>query len=133
MASNRVPKGVTKISVTITFPLKAPATHKPVRRTLTKPATVAQVVSATDGLQAATNPGVCPMLMRLGPELTVIFRNGKGAMLAEATAQVTPGNRGNDGSSPCFPIRYTSASKGAALLGNRWIRMMGRLVGTSIS
>ena len=133
MAAGRVPKGVSKISVRLTFPLNQPNAHKPVRKTLTKTATVAQLVSATNALQTSTKAGICPMIVRLAPVLTVVFRSASGATLAEATTQATLGSRGNDGSNSCFPIRYSSPGKSAALLGNSWIRLVGRLIGTPIS
>ena len=143
MASNRVPKGITKINVTLTFPSRKPGpqpnnakaltAQKPVRRTLTAAATVTQVVKATDALTVAVRHGVCPMIMRLGPELTVVFRNASGTAVATAVVEVTTGNHGTDGSTACFPIHYVSGSKSAPLLGNSGIRMMGKLIGTAIS
>lgn len=134
MAAGRVPKGVTKVSFTLTFPLQQqPTARAPEHKTITNAASVAKIVTATNGLQPVTNPGVCPMVMRISDELTVVFRNAKGVMLAEATSFVALGSRGTDGSSPCFPIRYTSGRKFADVLGNSWIRLMGRMIGTAIS
>ncbi len=134
MAAGRVPKGVTKVSFTLTFPLQQqPTARKPENKTITNAASVARIVTATNGLQPVTNPGVCPMVMRISDELTVVFRNAKGVMLAEATAAVALGSSGTDGSSPCDPIRFTSGTKGADVLGNSWIRLMGRMIGTAIS
>jgi hypothetical protein len=132
-ASNRVPKGITKVSVSLTFPTNFPSSEKPVRRTLTKASTVAEVVDATNALPVAVYRGDCPMVMRLGPELTVSFRNAGGTAVAQVLTQVTTGSRGGDGTSPCFPIHFTSKGKTASLLGNSWIRMMGRLIGRTIS
>ncbi|MDE3131920.1 MAG: hypothetical protein KGL16_12275 [Acidobacteriota bacterium] len=122
-------------------------TGKSVHRILTKPATVRGVVRATDALQAARVVGACPMIMVLGPRLMVLFRGaraGGGAgsggtggggrpTLAQAQVQVTYGSRGSSGSSACFPIRYASGAHSATLVGNNWVRLIGRLIGTAIS
>jgi hypothetical protein len=131
-AANRVPSGVTRVSVTLTFEPTS-GTRAPEHRTYTKAKTVAGIVNATDALPGAKIHGVCPMIMRLGPDLTVVFRNSSGTELAEATVQVVNGTKGDSGSSSCFPIRFTSAGKGQSLLGNSFVRMMGRLLGTPIS
>lgn len=134
MATSRVPKGITKVNVTLTIPASGSTTRGTQHKTITKAASVAAIVSATDGLQPpSTKHIMCPMIMRLGPALTVIFRNAKGVEVAEATAQVTLGSKGDDGTSPCFPIRLVMGGKSSALLGNGWIRMMGRMIGTAIS
>ena len=133
-AAGRVPGGVTNVTIAISFPLKGgPGYHRPVRRTLSRRAAVAEVVQATDALPAARRHGVCPMIMRLGPELSVTFRNSSGTQLAVATVDVAYGSRGDSGASFCFPIRYMSAGGSADLLGNGWVRFMGRLTGTTIS
>jgi hypothetical protein len=133
-AANHLPSGVNKISVTLTFPLKTVSgSQNTVRRTLTKAATVAEVVSATNALPTAAVRGVCPMLVVLGPELTVVFRNSSGTELAAAQVQVVQGSRGESGSSRCFPIRLISSGKDTNLLGNSWVRLIGRLIGKSIS
>lgn len=133
LAAARVPGGVTRVSVTLTFAPSSSGTRSPEHRTFTKASSVAQVVNATDALQTAKLRGMCPMIMRLGPELTVIFRNSSGTALAEETVQVVDGTKGDSASSACFPIRFTSAGKGQSLLGNSFVRMMGRLLGTAIS
>lgn len=134
LASDRVPHGVTRISVTLTFPLATPSgSHRAGHRTLARAATIAEVVRATDALPVAHLHIMCPMIVRLGPVLTVIFRNARGSAVAEAQVQVVPGSHGDSGSSPCFPIRFTRGHTDAALVGNRWVRMMGRLIGTAIS
>ena len=133
-AANHLPSGVKKISVTLTFPLKTVSgSENTVRRTLTKAATVAEVVSATNALPTAAVRGVCPMLEVLGPELTVVFRNSSGTALATAQVQVVQGSRGESGSTRCFPIRLISSGKDTDLLGNGWVRLIGRLIGKSIS
>jgi hypothetical protein len=131
-AANRVPSGATRVSVTLTF-APTSGTHQPEHRTYTKAKTVDDVVNATDALALAKIRGACPMIMRLGPELTVVFRNSSGAELATETVQVVDGTKGDSGSSACFPIRFTSAGKGESLLGNSFVRMIGRLLGTAIS
>ena len=133
-SANRVPKGVTRISATVIYPIKTgPGAHATVRRTLTGAATVAEVVKATNALPIAHVVGACPMLMVLGPRLTVVYRNSKGTELAQAEVQVTSGNRGDSGSSVCSPIRFLSGSHSASLIGNSWVRMMGKLIGADIS
>jgi hypothetical protein len=132
-AAGRVPSGVTRVSVTLTFEPTSSNTRSPERRTFTRASSVTQIVKATDALQTAKVRGMCPMIMRIGPELTVVFRNANGTALAEETVQVVDGIKGDSGSSACFPIRFTSAGKGQSLLGNSFVRMMGRLLGTAIS
>ena len=132
-AANRVPKGVIKVSVALTFVLKLPTNQKPVYRTFARIRTVAEIIHATDALRPVRSRGVCPMIIALGPQLRVTFRNASGAAIAWAQVQVRQGNRGSSGSSPCFPIRYSSAGTNSALLGNSWVRLMGRLIGTAIS
>ena len=132
-AANRVPRGVTRVSVTLTFAPQTSGSHKPEQRTYTKAKTVDNVVNATDALALAKIRGVCPMIMRLGPDLTVVFKNSSGTELASETVQVVDGTKGDSGSSACFPIRFSSAGKGESLLGNSFVRMMGRLLGTAIS
>jgi hypothetical protein len=73
------------------------------------------------------------MIMRLGPDLTVVFRNSSGTALAEVSVQVADGTKGDSGSSACFPIRFISGGKSQSLVGNSFVRMMGRMLGTAIS
>lgn len=134
LAGGRLPSGITKISVTISFPLRTGSGYrKTVHVALTRPPTVAEVVKATAALPVANARGVCPMFMRLGPELTVVFRNASGTEVAAAEVAVIQGSKGESGSSACFPIRLTTAGKSSDLLGNSWVRMMGKLAGTAIS
>jgi hypothetical protein len=134
LAGNRLPSGITKVNVTISFPLRTVSGYrKAVHVTLTRSSTVAKVVNATAALPVAKARGVCPMIMRLGPELTVVFRNASGTEVAAAEVAVVQGSKGQSGSSACFPIRLTSSGKTANLLGNSWVRMMGKLAGTAIS
>ncbi len=134
LASNRLPSGVARVYITVSSPLKTiSGHHKPVHKLLTRAAAVAEAVDATDALPVAKLRGVCPMIMRLGPELTVVFRNSSGTELAAASVQVVDGPRGQSGSSACFPIRFTSAGRISDLLGNSWVRLMGKLAGISIS
>lgn len=132
--AHHLPSGITKLDVSISFPLRSGSgRHRPVRLTLTKPATVARVVGAIDALPLAKIRGMCPMIMRIGPVLTVVFRSASGAQLAVASVDVAQGSRGDSGSSACFPIRLFSAGRTTDLLGNGWVRLMGRLSGTAIS
>jgi hypothetical protein len=121
------------VSVTLTFESASTNTRGPARKTFTKASSVAQIVDATDALKTATIRGACPMIMRVGPTLTVVFRNSKGTALAEETVQVVNGSRGDSGSSACFPIHYTSGGQGWSLVGNGFIRTVGRMLGTPIS
>jgi hypothetical protein len=102
-------------------------------RAVTRAATVAAVVRATDALSAPRIVGACPMIMVLGPELTVVYRNSRGTALAQAQVQVRAGSRGDSGSSVCFPIHFTSAGRSQSLVGNSFVRMIGRLLGANIS
>ena len=134
LAAGRLPGGIARISVTISSPLKTGSgSRKPVHVTLSRAATVAMVVKATNALRVARVHGACPMFMRVGPELSVVFRNSKGTELAAAWVAVTQGSRGDSGSSFCFPIRLVSSGRTTDLLGNGWVRMIGRLAGTAIS
>lgn len=133
-ADGRLPAAVTKISVSISFPLRTVSgRHRPVHLTLTRASTVADVIAATNALPAAKARGMCPMIMRIGPVLTVVFRNAAGAALATATVDVAQGSKGDSGSSYCFPIHFASAGQATALIGNGWVRLIGRLAGTAIS
>lgn len=132
-AGARVPAGVKRISVALTFPLVGSGTHKAVHRTLTKTATVRRVVGSLDALRAATVHGVCPMFMRLGPQLTVVYRGSSGQMLAETKVLVALGSTGTSGSSYCFPITFTGGSQSQRLVGNSYVRLIGRMIGTPIS
>jgi hypothetical protein len=134
LADKRLPSGITRVYLTISFPLQTVSgSHKPVHKTLTKAASVAEAVDATDALPVAKVRGMCPMIMRVGPELTVVFKNAHGTQVAAAEVQVTQGSKGDSGSSACFPIRFTSSGRISDLLGNSWVRTMGKLAGTSIS
>src|SRR5579875_2762523 len=94
LASGRVPTGVKRISVTLTLPLQTGGTHKWVRRTVSNAATVHRLVAAADLLHPARSERVCPMLVRFGPELTVVFRGASGRTLAQTKVQVTLGSHG---------------------------------------
>ena len=134
LAAGRVPSGVRTIRVALTDPLKrGPGAHRPVYKTLTRASTVAAVVAATRALPVAKQHGVCPMIMRIGPDLTVSFRNAAGTTVAQAQVEVAIGSSGQSGSTPCFPIRLVSSGKLTDLLGNSWVRMIGRLIGVTIS
>ncbi len=129
-AGDRVPTGVKRINVTLTFPLKS---SKPVHRTLTRSATVQKVVGAADVLQAAHVVGACPMFIRVSPVLTVVFKGSSGRTLATTRVAVVQGSRGTSGSSACFPIQFTAGSQNLRLVGNSYVRLLGRLIGTKIS
>lgn len=132
-AAGRVPSGVKRISVTLTSEPTSSKVRPAEHRTFTKAASVTAIVKATDALQTAKLRGACPMIMRLGPDLTVVFRNASGSAVAEETVQVVDGTKGDSGSSACFPIHFTSGGQGQSLVGNAFIRMMGRMLGTAIS
>lgn len=133
LAGDRVPSGVKRISVTLTMPLEVGGSQKTVRRTVTGAGTVRGVVRDVDDLQTATTQGPCPMVVRLGPELTVVFRSSSGKTLAETRVQVALGSRGTSGTSACSPITFTAANQNQRLVGNSYIRRVGRLIGTAIS
>lgn len=134
LAGGRLPAGITSVGVTLSFPLKSgTGSHRPVHRTFTRAATVSEIVGATDTLRTAPGHVVCPMFVRVGPVLAVVFRNRAGRAVAQAQVQVVQGSRGQSGSSPCFPIRLVGSGREANLLGNSWVRMMGRLIGVRIS
>ena len=132
-ASDRVPTGVKRINVTLTYPLTVNGAKKALHRTLTRAATVQKVVRAADELQTATVIGACPMFMRAGPGLTVVFRGASGQVLAETRVQVELGSRGTSGTSACFPIQFTAGRDNQRLVGNSYVRLLGRLIGTPIS
>jgi hypothetical protein len=132
-AAGRVPSGVKRVSVTLTANPTTSSTSSAAQRSFTKAASVAQIVRATDALPLAKARGMCPMLMRLGPQLTLVFSNAKGKAVAQLTVQVEDGTKGDSGSSNCFPIHFMSGDQGASLVGNGFVRMMGRMLGTPIS
>ena len=132
-ASDRIPTGVRRINVTLTYPVSLKGSKPALHRTLTKTATVQKVVGAADVLRAAKVAGVCPMYMRAGSELTVIFRGASGQILAETRVQVAFGSHGTSGTSACFPIQFSAGSQNQRLLGNSYVRLVGRLIGTAIS
>lgn len=133
-AADRVPSGVKRVSVTLTFPPQTSGSRKPVRRTFTTTAKVHNIVNAANSLQIAKVRGLCPMFVRLGPELTVVFRGGSGSSsLAEVKVEVALGSKGSSGSSACFPIHFTTSGSQQALVGNSFVRLVGRMIGTAIS
>jgi hypothetical protein len=132
-AAGRVPSGVTRVSVTLSAAPTTSGARGAKHRTFTKAASVARIVKASDALATAKIRGMCPMIMRLGPDLTVVFRNSNGTAVAEETVQVVDGSKGDSGSSACFPIRFISAGKSQSLIGNGFVRMVGRMLGTAIS
>lgn len=133
LASGRVPAGVKRISVTLTFPLKVNGKQNADHRTLAKASTVHEVVGAVDMLRSPTVEGVCPMYVRLSPVLTVVFIGSHGRKLAETRVQVVLGSRGTSGTTACFPIQFTVGTHSHSLVGNSYIRLMGRLIGISLS
>jgi hypothetical protein len=134
VAGPRVPANVRQIAVTLTFPPQAGGTRRPVRRTLTAAANVRRVIQAADALEAAPTHIMCPMIVFLGPQLTVAFKAGRtGSTLAEAQVEVTLGTRGSSGESGCFPIRFFARGSHEALVGNSFVRLIGRLIGIAIS
>jgi hypothetical protein len=135
MASNRVPAGVRVADVTISFPPRVD-TRRPVRRVLTSTAAVSKLVNAIDALPTPKTRGImCPMVVILGPELTVVFRAGPaGPALAETQVAVSTGTHGDSGSNVCSPIRFSARGKSAGpLVGNSYVRLVGRLSGVAIS
>ena len=132
-ASDRVPTGVKRISVALTFPPTVTPSKKAVNRTLTKMSTIHEVVGAVDVLRTAKVVGACPMFLRASPELTVVFKGSSGQTLAETRVQVEQGSHGTSGTSFCFPIQFTAGSANQRLVGNSYVRLIGRLVGTPIS
>lgn len=132
-ASGRVPAGVKRISVALVFPLKVNGKQNSVHRTLTKSATIDEVVGAVDQLKTATVHHVCPMYMRIGPELTVDFLGSHGQKLAETKVQVVIGSHGKSGTSWCFPIQFTAGKTSQRLVGNSYVRLIGHVIGDPLS
>ncbi len=129
----RVPSGVKVVDVKITFPQTKP--RKPVSRSITSPHAVAELIRAADALKTPS-PGnfVCPMFMILEPSLTVVFRAGPaGPTLAQAQLPVSLGTAGASGSSRCFPIHFSSRGREQSLLGNGFVRRVGRTIGVQLS
>jgi hypothetical protein len=134
VASNRIPGNVRRIVVTLTFPGGVDGSRPTVRRTLTKRTTVQRVIRSVNGLQPAKQTIMCPMIMILGPILTVVFKAGPaGPALAQAQVQVRTGTHGDSGASSCWPIRLTARGVQTPLIGNSFVRLMGGLIGTPIS
>jgi hypothetical protein len=129
-----VPTSAKVVDVTLTY--APPVTKKPVHRAFTGHNQVSAVVEAIDALPPARSRGVmCPMILMLGPTLTVVFRAGPaGPALAEARVHVALGTHGSSGSSVCSPISYWIRDRQQTpLLGNSFVRMVGRLIGVKIS
>ena len=132
----RVPVGVRQIVVTLSFLPSGDGHHRSRERTLTRRASVREVVQAADRLTPAVIRGACPLFMRLGPDLTVVFRGGRRdrLTLAQARVQVVLGRHGDSGASACFPIYFTAGRGGEEpLVGNGFVRLVGRLIGQAIS
>ncbi len=132
----RVPVGVRQIDVTLSFLPSGEGHYRSLERTLKRRASVREVVQAADRLTPAVIRGACPLFMRLGPDLTVVFRGGRHdrLTLAQARVQVMLGRRGDSGSSACFPITfYTADGRMQPLVGNSFVRLIGRLIGQAIS
>jgi hypothetical protein len=146
-ASDRVPTGVKKINVTLTFPPSSGGSKKAVRRTITKASTVNKMVNAADVLRTPQSVKMCPMavplgsksarirplFIRLSPVLTVVFKGSSGQTLAQTRVQVVQGSHGTSGSTYCFPIDFTAGNANERLIGNSFVRLVGRMIGTQIS
>ena len=129
----RVPSGTRLVDVTVTFPQTKP--HRPVRRAIKSPRAVAELIRAADALKIPPSGNfVCPMFMILEPSLTVTFRAGPaGPALAQAQLPVSLGTAGSSGSSRCFPIHFSSRGREQSLLGNSFVRLVGRTIGVQLS
>ena len=123
---------MNRIVVALTFPTAMQGAGRPIHRTFTHPSKVSAVVNAADMLNAAPLHAMCPMFLRVGPQLTVVFRHGA-TVLAELAVAVTLGTHGYSGASACFPIHFTSRGHNQALVGNSFVRKIGSLIGTAIS
>ncbi len=134
-ASGRVPPGVGRIVVSLTFLPGRDGHARSSEHTLDRRAAVRRVVQAADRLAPAVIRGACPQFMRLGPDLTVVFKGGRHdeAVLAQARVQITLGTHGDSGASACFPIAFSSGRTHAPLVGNGFVRLVGRLIGMAIS
>ena len=134
--TGRVPVGVREIVVTLSFLPGRDGHYRSLTRTLTHPASVRALTRAADRLTPAVIHGACPLFMRLGPDLTVVFRGGRRdrLTLAQARVQVALGSHGDSGASACFPIYFTAGRGGEEpLVGNSFVRLVGRLIGQAIS
>ena len=134
-ASGRVPPGVNRIVVSLTFLPGHDGHSGSFERTLARRAAVRRVVQAADRLKPAVIRGACPQLMRLGPELSIVFRGGRRdqVVLAQARVQIALGTHGDSGASACFPIGFSSGRTHEPLVGNSFVRLIGRLIGRAIS
>jgi hypothetical protein len=133
--SARIPPGVRQIVVSLTF-LPGGHGYESLTRRLDRGASVREVVQAADRLTPAVIRGACPQLMRLGPDLEVLFKGGRRdrLTLAQAHVQITLGDRGDSGASACFPIELSTAGGDERpLVGNSFVRLIGRLIGKAIS
>jgi hypothetical protein len=136
-ASGRMPAGVRRAMVTVTFPPTPNAPTHPIRRLITNAKKVHALIAAVNALKPATTHLMCPAIEVLGPVLTVVYRAGPGPAhpdIAQTKVKVTTGTHGSSGSSSCFPIAFSAGSThSAALTSNSYVRLVGRLSGISIS
>lgn len=120
----------------LAIPAQAGHPARSVRRTFTRGMDLNELVASADSLQRAVMRGACPMIIRLGPTLTVTFRTGRKPpwkTAATLSVQVTLGSHGASGSSACFPIHFSARGVSQALVGNSFVRLVGRLINTPIS
>lgn len=131
-----LPRGIHAVAATLSFPaVPIYRARHTLHRTFTSGVAVRRLVALVDALEPISTHIVCPAIVFLGPELTLVFRAGPaGPALAETQVQVTTGSRGHSGQSPCFPIRIEV--EGHALtprVSATFVRAVGRLMGVAIS
>jgi len=132
--AGHVPPGVQRVRITLTLIGPTAAPGRGVRtRTLTRRVAVRLAIQAADALVPATTHYACPMYMRVGPVLVVSYLSRSGAVRAQARVEVALGSKGSSGSNACFPISFTAGGRTEALLGEGYVRLMGRLLGVTIS
>lgn len=133
--SGRVPRGVKRVTVTVTYPELGKAMRAPLVRVLTSPSEVRALVTAVDRLKPLNRHGImCPVLLVDRPVLRLVFSSGSGATLAQVRVSVSIGTGGDSGANICFPVMFqTGAGAQRSLVGKALVPLAGRLIGAVIS
>lgn len=135
--SERVPNGVTSVSVTLQRPPKRPGARKLgalSRVAITQPGKVAEAIKLVDVLGLSQGEGTCTAMLRPFGRLTVTYSAGRaGPALAQAQI-VIPIGWGVIGSDRCDPIEFgvRGGTEGPALVGASFARGILSLAGLSL-
>jgi hypothetical protein len=133
----RVPNGVTAVSVTLQRPPKRPGARKLgalSRVVITRPSKVAEATKLVDALGLSQGEGSCTLMLEPFGRLTVTYSAGRaGPVLARAQI-VIPIGWGVIGSDRCDPIEFAvrGGTEEPALVGASFARGILRLAGLSL-